>query len=508
MIKSTPLRFLSNFTSFLFILTLTFMEGGCEKKRKIFQPVVAGQFYPSDPEELKRSIESYLNSATDIEVKGDVWGVIAPHAGYIYSGPVAGYSYRALKRENVETVIILAPSHRYPFRGASVLNFDYYRTPLGNAKIDRSLAKKLLRKEPFVEEIGAFTKEHSAEVHIPFIQVILPHAKILPVVMGRPDYSTIKDASEVISEILENGNGKYAFVVSTDLSHYHPYEEAREMDRNLLNKIALLKTGEIYDGVTEGVYEMCGFVPVITALMMAERLNLKPFVLHYKNSGDTAGGRERVVGYGAVAFLKKGTVEIKEGVESSEEETEWITGERLNDEEKKYLLKISRQTLEEYVRFRKIPQVQPPAENLRKKGAVFVTLKKKGVLRGCIGGLSAYEPLYLAVQHMTVNSCSKDPRFFPVTEDELKEIKIEISVLSPPVDVKEPLKEILIGRDGLIIEYGGRRGVLLPQVPVEYNWDIHTYLREICYKAGLPEDTWKKKEARLQRFSAVVFGEE
>ncbi len=524
MTRNTPLKFLIKKRGVLvrvagfcvaFVSALFFTQCSKSKPKEVFNPVVAGAFYPAGPAELDEMLNEFMKNVTGVSVEGEVLGVIAPHAGYIYSGQVAAHSFFVLKQTNPLTVIIMAPSHRYPFNGVSVLMKDAYRTPLGEVPIDKKLGRQLLKHLPFMQEIRAFEREHAAEVEIPFVQKFLPEAKVLPLVFGGFRTDVIEGAAEVLAQILKKGNGRYVFVASSDLSHYHPYEVAREMDIALLKALTTEDWRSIYKKVRERTYEMCGVSPVLTALIIASKLDLKPVVLEYKNSGDTAGGMERVVGYGSVAFLKSGRIKLsydwtrverKETV-TQKEKGEWVKGDDLTREDKKKLLRIARLTLETYVKERRIPEVKPQREILKKKGAVFVTLKKRGILRGCIGGLSAVEPLYLAVQHMTVNSCSKDPRFYPVRVDELEDIEIEISVLSPPVPVKNPLKEIKIGRDGLIIEYGRRRGVLLPQVPVEWGWNLQEYLRQICRKAGLPPDTWKKPGVKLYRFTATVFSE-
>jgi AmmeMemoRadiSam system protein A len=206
-------------------------------------------------------------------------------------------------------------------------------------------------------------------------------------------------------------------------------------------------------------------------------------LLSYANSGDTSGDRSRVVGYAAIAVVQP----------------EWL-GERQRDE----LLSLARRTVEAHVRGKRLPPL-PRDPALKGDGAAFVTLKKDGMLRGCIGQLVATGPLDATVQRMAVSAASSDPRFSPVRPEELEDIDVEISVLTPPEDLTDPLA-VRVGTDGLIIEEGMRHGVLLPQVPAEQGWDKMQYLQGICRKAGLAPDAWKR--AKLMRFQAIVFGEE
>jgi AmmeMemoRadiSam system protein B/AmmeMemoRadiSam system protein A len=470
-------------------------EGG--SAMKTFGPVVAGSFYPAGKNDLKGMVEEYINSAEVEEINGRILGIISPHAGYIYSGKVAGYGFKLLLKVKPSRVVILAPSHRYPTTRASVINADYYKTPLGDVPIDVEAVKKLLNyKDVFIDDPRVYSMEHSLEVQLPFLQVVLKNFKIVPIVLGQLSSSTIKNAgSYLFKEFGEDP--KTVFVISSDMSHYFPYDEAVEMDKRALDLLSKLDPFLLLDEDRKERIQFCGIYPIAVFLeYLSNFKNPQMKVLKYLNSGDTAGDKSHVVGYSAVAFYQpsvsggKGELHI----------------EPLTDEDKKELLIIARKTLTEYVKNRRIPEIEVKRERNKKIGAAFVTLKIKGELRGCIGRLISDMPLYKTVQEMTVHSCSKDPRFFPVRPEELNDIDIEISVLSDMIKVENP-EEIVVGRDGLLVKRGFYQGVLLPQVPVEENWDRDTFLKMVCRKAGLPPDCIGKEGTELYRFEAVVFSE-
>lgn len=462
-----------------------------------FGPVVAGSFYPANPSELKQMVESFIDSA-DVDLQeGRILGFISPHAGYIYSGKVAGYVFNLLKQVKPKRVIVMAPSHRVPSSRVGVLNVEYYRTPLGEVKIDKEGVRKLLSyPDVFVENERMFAMEHSMEVQLPFIQVVLPDVSIVPIVVGVLSRDMIRKAGAILFE--EFGSDKETvIVVSSDMSHYYPYDIAVKMDTKALELLKTLDADELLRKERTEEIQFCGIMPIAIFLdYISHFKGVYVDVLKYLNSGDTAGDKSQVVGYGAVAFYQKGP---KGGVDE-------VIMEPISDDDKKELLRIARLTLEEYVKHKKVPQVEVKSERLKKPQGAFVTLKIKGELRGCIGRMISDMRLYKVVQEMTVHSCSKDPRFFPVREDELPDIDIEISVLSPMVKVDEP-RSVVVGRDGLVVRKGFYQGVLLPQVPVEENWDLDTYLKMICKKAGLPEGCVFEEGTELFRFEAIVFSE-
>lgn len=464
---------------------------------KVFGPVVAGGFYPAGREELKRMVDGYINGAEVEEIDGRILGIISPHAGYIYSGKVAGYGFKLLSRIKPSRVVIIAPSHRYPTTKGAVINADFYRTPLGDVKIDKESVKRLLSySDVFVDEPRVYSMEHSLEVQIPFLQEAIGDFKIVPIVFGQLSELSIKSAGSYLFK--EFGDDpKTLFVISSDMSHYLPYDSAVKMDKAAIEVLSKLDPFLLLEEDRKERIQFCGIYPIAVFLeYLSHFKNPKMKVLKYLNSGDTAGDKSQVVGYSSVAFYLrpisggKGEFHI----------------EPLTDEDKKELLTLSRKTLLEYVKHRKVPDIGVKSERNKKIGAAFVTLKIRGELRGCIGRLISDMPLYKTVQEMTVHSCSKDSRFFPVREEEVDDIDIEISVLSEMIKVDNP-EEVVVGRDGLLLKRGFYQGVLLPQVPVEEGWDRDTFLKMVCRKAGLPMDCIGKEGTELYRFEAIVFSE-
>jgi len=459
----------------------------CTRIIEVQEPVVAGKFYPADAGELGKQISRYLASAGQGEIQGEIYGLIAPHAGYVYSGPVAGYAYREIMGRSYDLVVIIAPSHFAPLNGVSILDKDVYRTPLGDILIDRETAGRLINSSDWITyDPALFAREHSLEVHLPFLQkAVEPGFKILPVVMGNPSPAMAKALADSLSDAVRGR--KVLFVASSDMSHYHAYDDAAAMDRKTLGYIenGMMDTLVRECGTRES--ELCGLGPVQVILELAGKMGIEGgTVLRYANSGDTAGDKSRVVGYGSIAFSNP------------------VADLALAD--KQTLLSLARTTLEGFVKTGSVDDVTPDSQALREPGAAFVTLKTGENLRGCIGQLRPTMALYRSVSQMAVSSCSRDRRFRPVKPEELDRIRIEISVMSPFQRVPDP-EDVRVGIDGLYIAGKGRSGVLLPQVPVEQGWDREMYLESICRKAGLPPGSWREAGVELYRFQAQVFSE-
>jgi len=459
----------------------------CTRSIEVQEPVVAGKFYPSDAGELGKLVNGYLADAGQPGIEGEILGLIAPHAGYVYSGPVAGYAYREVAGRSYDLVVIIAPSHYAPLNGVSILDRDVYRTPLGDLPIDRETAKKLINSRDWITyDPALYAREHSLEVHLPFLQKALkPGFRILPVVMGSPSPALAEALADALSDTVRGRD--VLFIASSDMSHYHPSDSASVMDRQTLEYI---ETGRIETLVRECSTrrsELCGLGPVQVILELAGKMGIEGgTVLRYANSGDTAGDKSRVVGYGSIAFANS------------------VSDLSITD--KQSLLTLARSTLEDYVNTGSAKESTPESPALREPGAAFVTLKVGENLRGCIGQLRPTMALHRSVSQMAVSSCSRDRRFRPVQPEELDRIRIEISVMSPFQRITNP-EDIKVGVDGLYIAGNGRSGVLLPQVPVEQGWDRGMYLNQICRKAGLPPGSWREAGVELYRFQAQVFSE-
>jgi len=269
------------------------------------KPAVAGSFYPSNPQRLEGMINGYLEDAKSIQIKGGIVGIVSPHAGYVYSGPVAAYSYRQLSGSGVELAVVLAPSHRFPFSGASILSDGIYETPLGDVAIDSAVGS-ILKENPYFNGVKeAHEMEHSLEVQVPFLQKVLGDFAIVPVIVGTVDIAACKKIAEGIRDALAGEKRKFIVVISTDLSHYYSYSAAQSMDGRFIEAVRSFDEKKVQGVIEGGNAEACGERPVLVGMILCKYLGAtKVEILKYANSGDTAGGRDQVVGYLSAAFVK------------------------------------------------------------------------------------------------------------------------------------------------------------------------------------------------------------
>ncbi len=456
--------------------------------QSIRRPVFSGKFYPSDSTELSKMIDGFLDKVKLPEVKGKIKGIIAPHAAYIYSGAVAAYSYKLVERKDYDTVIVVAPTHNYGFLGCSIYPSGYYETPLGRAKIDEYLAKEIMKNSGFKYIPKVHIPEHAIEVQIPFIQKVLPKAKIVPIIMGYQNEKTIRRLADALANSIK---GKKALIVaSTDMSHYNPKEKANRIDRNTISLLKDYKCNTLIKKIERGTGIMCGGGPVVSMLLAIKALGSPEVkILKYADSSDFGGSPSQVVGYLSAAVILP------------EEKEDF----NLTSEEKRELLKIARRTIENFILKKEIPNFDIKNKKLLEKRGAFVTIKEKGRLRGCIGFTAPLFPLYQTVIKAAIFASTRDPRFPPLVPQELPKIEIEISVLTPLRKINKP-DEIIVGKHGILISKKGRSGLLLPQVAIENGWDKEEFLKQTCYKAGLPKNCWKKG-AEIYIFEAIVFGE-
>jgi len=314
--------------------------------------------------------------------------------------------------------------------------------------------------------------------------------------MGDQTLETCRALGAAIAALTEDSNT--LIVASSDLSHYHPYDEAVELDRKVIDAVARWDYLSLLHNLTNRSWEACGGGPIAAAMMASEEMGAtQAKILRYANSGDVPpGDQSHVVGYVSAAFYKPDT---EPNLELPETE--------LGDEEKETLLQISRESVASAVRSGTLDDYSPSVDDaLREDAAVFVTLRKNGELRGCVGSILATEPLAIAVANAAANAALNDHRFQAVGENELADLAYEISVLSPFRRITD-VAQLKVGRHGLLIEKGHYRGLLLPQVAAEHGWDPVTFLEHTCVKAGLPPTAWKEPGADIYIFSANVFGE-
>jgi len=476
-------------------------KGGKEMGMKeIREPALAGSWYPGDPEILSRDVKRYLENAKKEKVDGEIVALVSPHAGYMYSGQVAAYAYKLIEGKSFDTVVVVGPSHRFPFKGASLWDRGGFRTPLGVVPVDDELSKKLMEKRKEIRFIPeAHNQENSLELQIPFLQTVLKSFKLVPIAM-EPDWSW-ETCQYLASAIAETVRGKKVLLVaSTDLSHYYTYNIAIELDRIFLNHIERFDIEGLNRDLKSNRTEACGGGPVVTIMLAAKTLGANQGkVLKYLNSGDVTGDRSRVVGYAAGVFYK--TVG---GKEKMKEEKKVGVDLGLNEEEKKTLHHIAKTVIENKARGKAVPEFKIESHILKENRGAFVTIQKKGQLRGCIGYIEGHGPLHKTIEEMAEAAAFRDPRFSPVKEKELPELDIEISVLTPLKRIKD-VNEIQVGKHGIYIVRGMWAGLLLPQVATEYGWDRLAFLEHTCQKAGLPPNAWKEKDIEIYIFSADIF---
>lgn len=500
MIKNFYLSIIIIFIAVL-ILIFVFMPKKESQKEKLEtrEPAVAGAFYPQDKNILENKINDFLNKAEKIELKEKSRILIVPHAGYDYSGQVAADGFKQLKGEDFNKVILIGPSHTDWFNGFALSQDDVWETPLGKVGVEQEFNQKLIKENNIIfYRNKAHLEEHDLEVELPFLQTVLSNFKIVPIVMGEP---TLENAEILADALAKNIDDKTLIIISSDLSHYPPYKIANQADKEVIDAILSGKV-ENFENVIKKMMSQdlegldtcaCGEGPIKTALILAKKLGLKDIkLLKYANSGDVSGDKSKVVGYASIVFLEN------------------KNDNNLSDNEEKELLKIARESIEIYLKKNKIPELKVSSDKLKQPQGAFVTLKKEGQLKGCIGRIEELkEPLYKVVSEMAIAAATEDPRFYPISLGEMKDIDIEISVLSPLKKIKDPFKEIEIGKHGVLIKKGMRGGVFLPQVATEENWDLEEFMNNLCeHKAGLSKDDWKNGKAEIYVFSAEVFGEQ
>jgi AmmeMemoRadiSam system protein B/AmmeMemoRadiSam system protein A len=468
--------------------------------KEMREPALAGSWYPGDPGILSRDVKRYLENAKKEKVEGEIVALVSPHAGYMYSGQVAAYAYKLVEGMSFDSVVVVGPSHRFPFKGASLWDRGGFRTPLGVVPVDAELSKKLMEKRKEIRFIPeAHSQENSLELQIPFLQTVLKSFKLVPIVM-EPDWSW-ETCQYLASAIAETVRGKKVLLVaSTDLSHYYSYNIAVELDRIVLNHIERFDIEGLNRDLKSNRAEACGGGPVITIMLAAKMLGANQGkVLKYLNSGDVTGDRSRVVGYAAGVFYK--TVG---GKEKMKEEKKVGVDLGLNEEEKKTLHQIAKTVIENKAKGKPVPDFKIESLILKENRGAFVTIHKRGQLRGCIGYIEGHGPLHKTIEEMAEAAAFRDPRFTPVKEKELPELEFEISVLTPLQRIKD-VNEIQVGKHGIYIKKGWSSGLLLPQVATEYGWDRLAFLEHTCQKAGLPPHAWKEKDTEIYIFSADIF---
>jgi len=497
----------------------------------VWEPQVAGRFYPGSEVALKDQINTFFKNIPKQTLKGKPFAIISPHAGYQYSGQVAAYGYNAIKDYGFTRVIILSPSHfrsSKRFRGASILNVKNLKTPLGLIPVDQDACNQLLdtskdlspnasHRTPvlFGSYEGAYQGEHSLETQLPFLQMSLKTFKLVPIMVGILIDDDFDRVANAIRPLMDD---KTLVVVSSDFTHYGegygyvPFKKDIEKNINALDYGAFEKIrNKDFEGLKtyrkETGINACGIMPIELLLKLLPD-NARGEILNYDTSGHQSKDFSFSVSYASIIFTKPS--ETKSGLYVPKEETLDNRQSFLTKEERAFLLSLARNTLETYTKTSLTPKLDPVkyelTPKLKEKYGVFVTLKKYGELRGCIGHIIPKTSLFQGVIENTINSSSHDWRFSPVDAKEVSDITIEISVLSRPQKIHGP-DEFMVGREGVIIRKGPASAVFLPQVAVEQGWDRAETLCHLCQKAGLSRDAWKDGGMEFYVFTADVFHE-
>jgi AmmeMemoRadiSam system protein B/AmmeMemoRadiSam system protein A len=473
-------------------------------------PAVAGQFYPESASILKIAIEKFMGDALPPQAKKPL-AIIVPHAGYVYSGQICADGWNQVRGGAYDVVILLGTNHTAPgLRKIALYAGGGFRTPLGTIAVDRNLVAAILAASPdCVSDARPHVREHSIEVQVPFVQVLFPHAKIVATIVGDADTALCNRFGTALASVLKGR--RTLIVASSDLSHYPSAKDAEDADLKTLEAMTTLDPEALHTTIRAQMARRlpnlstcaCGEAPIMAAMAAAKAMGATGGrIVSYAHSGSLPiGERERVVGYGAVvlaADLKKEAPAVRPAAATAAEGS-------IDPADRKYLLSLARETISRYLTIKMVPLPRLSNPILREPRGVFVTLKKRGDLRGCIGRMIPDRPLAELVGAMALQSAFEDTRFSPVTLRELADLEIEISVLTPMKPVSGP-NDIVVGRDGVLLKKGGRSAVFLPQVAPEQGWGRDEMLNHLSQKAGLPTGAWRDGASFLT-FQAIVFGE-
>ena len=471
-------------------------NGNVAKKPMIRPATQSNRFYTGDARDLGEEVDSFLSLHAKDKQYEHVAALIMPHAGYYFSGNVAAAAYQSIPDDvHYKRIFLLGPSHHEWLDGASVnTEFDYYNTPLGNVKVDVDTAQKLIETDSvFSYQPKAHDREHCLEVQLPFLQRRFDDVPpIVPIIISTNDFRKLQRIAEILKPYLTEDN---LFVVSSDFSHYPSYEDACQVDA-LTGKA--VESGDVErfiaqleensrSGMRNLATSACGELAIATLMLMMQDGGYEVKHLLYQNSGDIENhDHSRVVGYHAFAILRRATQEFV-----------------LSDDEKRILKDIALTSISDSLAGKPIAESTTLTATLKRKCGAFVSLHKQGRLRGCIGHFGEDVPLHEIVAEMARAAAFEDPRFIPVTKDELDDIDIEISVLTPMRRIQS-LDEFQLHRHGIYIRKGYRSGTFLPQVADEVNWTKEEFVGHCAQdKAGIGWDGWK--EAELYVYEAIVF---
>jgi AmmeMemoRadiSam system protein B/AmmeMemoRadiSam system protein A len=479
------------------------METFSQSRSSDRQPVAAGRFYSADKETLTNDLTQLFETCVKTTPHAKVRAIISPHAGYVYSGKVAASAFSAIDRNTIyKNIFVIGSSHLMAFEGASVYNMGDYMTPLGRVTVNKEIANTLKADKLFNFPINAHLQEHSLEVQMPFKNI----PPVIPIIIATNNTGNIKKIAEILKPWFTPEN---LFVISSDFSHYPSYKTANEVDNATASAIVsgdpkkfldiLKKNSDVDDpGLSTS---MCGWTSGLLLLYLAEgNSNLEFKKIDYCNSGDSRyGNKDEVVGYNAIALFEKNPEK-----QTSKNLADEIT---FTDKEKEQLISLARDNIKSLLYDKKRISVNKEIlpEVFKTPLGAFVTLKINGSLRGCIGRFISSEPLYQVVLESSESSAFDDPRFSPLTKEELSKTDIEITVLGPMKKISN-IKEIVLGRHGIYIKKDFRSGTMLPQVAIENHWSVEEFLGYTSRdKAGIGWDGWK--DADIYIYEGIVLEE-
>jgi len=435
----------------------------------IREPAVSGQFYPSSPEELKTMIRGMVDEKA---LKEDVIGYYAPHAGFIYSGPVVGATVSRVNFK--DTVVILGPSHTGAGEPFSILTEGTWRTPLGDVEIDTVLAKAILANSNHLQEDRlAHLQEHSIEVQLPFIQYFKPDIKFVPILLSHTNAAIYRSIGMAIAKAIKDTAKAVVIVASGDMNHYESQKITHTKDRQAIESILKLEPVELLERVHDFQISMCGYGTAACLIYATKEFGpVKTELVKYQTSGDITHDFSAVVGYAGILF---------KGVNESAP------------------VKLARETVESFITRGEIPHPKNIPPEMKGKAGVFVSLHKNNELRGCIGTIEPDEAnIAQEIIRNAIHSATRDPRFNPVTADELPQLEYSVDILTEPEPVNSE-KDLDPKKYGAIVEAGWRRGLLLPDLE-----GVDTVKRqlEICrMKAGIgPEEPVKLYRFEVKRY--------
>jgi AmmeMemoRadiSam system protein B/AmmeMemoRadiSam system protein A len=483
-----------------YILLIVLLLSACKQQTSIIrEPAVAGSWYPGTDAELSSTISSYFN-AVNTTVDGTVQALIVPHAGWAYSGLVAASAFKQLHGRNFSTVMVIGPSHHEAFSGVAIPNATHFKTPLGLVRISPKIKTLLLDKNFRIDNV-AHQPEHSIEIELPFLQKTLGDFELIPLLVGyQTDLKELKQIAESLKKVF---NDKTLIVISSDFTHfgknygYVPFtnnlkDNLKQLDSRAVSFIENFDASGFYDYVDKTGDTICGARPITILLQMIQNSSLEVKELAYDTSGRMINDYTNSVSYESIVFYTKNG---------------------LTDKDKKYLATLARQTLDMYVSSGEVPVINADSldKSLTRTQGCFVTLNENGNLRGCIGHIIPQVPLYKCIIENAVNAAVHDMRFTPVKPEELKDIEVEVSVLSIPSQLNfnssdELLNGLRPNVDGVVLDYNGRQSTFLPQV-----WEQvpqkENFLAQLCLKQGSIADCWKDSSLKVYTYTADVFHE-